>query len=51
MMAVLTILIAIIVLLSTWHLVLAVLPLLLGGQLDPANPDVLQVIFSARPSQ
>jgi uncharacterized membrane protein (DUF373 family) len=44
-MAVLTVLIAIVAVLSTWHLILSVSRMLLAGRLDPADHDVLQAIF------
>ena len=44
-MAVLTVVIAIVAILSTWHLILLVAQLLLAGRLDPADHEVLQAIF------
>ena len=44
-MAVLTVLIAIVAVLSTWHLVLLASRLLLEGQLDPAKQGALQSVF------
>ena len=44
-MAVLTVLIAVVAVLSTWHLILAVSLLVLAGRLDPANQEVLQAII------
>ena len=44
-MAVLTVLIAIVAILSTWHLILLTSRLLLEGQLDPANQGAFQSFF------
>lgn len=43
--AVLTVVVAIVATLSTWHLILLVARLLLAGRLDPADHEVLQAIF------